>query len=113
MTCCFTNETTFPQVHDAPMVPVDLSCLSNCFNIDDTDDAYLKSAAIQRECSKIGLDRQIPTHMSEGLELVKSNYTFIAPKDQSNRIVPLPWNPNLDCLVFHETQERKGCSHTR
>ena len=92
------------------MVPVDLSCLSNCFNIDDTDDGYLKLAEIQRECSKIGLDRQIPTHMSEGLELVKSNYTLIVPWYQYRIPIPLPLNPNLDCLVFHETQERKGCS---
>ena len=92
------------------MVPVDLSCLSNCFNIDDTDDAYLKMAEIQRECSKIGLDRQIPTHMSEGLELVKSNYTLIVPWYQYRIPITLPLNPNLDCLVFHETQERKGCS---
>ena len=41
--------------------------------------------------------------MSEGLDLVESNYTLIIPK------FPLPFNPNLDCLVHFETVERKGC----
>ena len=65
---------------------------------------------IQRQCSKIGLDRQIPTHTKEGLEIVESDFTLIIPKDANNRIFPLPFNPNLDCLVYIESVERTGCS---
>ena len=86
------------------MVPEDLTCLSSCF--DKFREGQPLLAELQRQCSKIGLDRQVPTHMSEGLELVESNYTLIIPK------FPLPFNPNLDCLVHFETVERKGCGES-
>ena len=84
------------------MVPEDLNCLSSCFKKYQKNQLLL--AQIQRQCSKIGFDRQIPTHMSEGLELVKSNFTLIIPQ------FPLPFNPSLDCLVYFESVERKECS---
>ena len=85
------------------MVPEDLRCLNGCFD-KYLDKTYLLKN-IQQECSAIGLDRQIQTHTQEGYDLVQSNFS-----DLVNRpYLPLPLNPNLDCLVYYETKERKGC----
>ena len=99
----FTGDNTFPQLHDSPMVPKDLSCLSSCF-------VRYKSApseiltTIQRECSDNGIDRQIPTHLEMGTMMVENNFTTFFPS------IPQPFNPNLDCLVYYETKERRTCS---
>ena len=95
----FTGDNTFPQLHDSPMVPKDLSCLSSCF-------VRYKSApseiltTIQRECSNNGIDRQIPTHLETGTMMVEDNFTNIIS-------IPPVFNPNLDCLVYYETKERR------
>ena len=65
----FNEETTFPQLHDAPMVPENLRCLEDCF------DKYIDDSEVQRICSLIGLDRQEPTHTKEGYDLVQSNFS--------------------------------------
>ena len=100
----FTDENTFPQLHDAPMVPKDLRCLRGCFH-KYTGKLDLLSA-VQEICSRIGLDRQVATHTKEGYDLVQSNFS-----DLSNwcELPYLPLNPNLDCLVYFEIKERNGC----
>ena len=69
----YNNENTYPQLYDAPMVPENLKCLKNCFK------RYLNNVEllehVQTNCSKIGLDRQVPTHTKEGYDLVRSNYS--------------------------------------
>ena len=101
----FTDENTFPQLHDAPMVPKDLTCLKGCF------DKYKYRDNLEmllQNCSAIGLDRQVPTHTKEGYDLVQSNFSDLV--NWPNKLsAPLPLNPNLDCLVYYETKERKGC----
>ena len=98
----FNEETTFPQLHDASMVPENLRCLEDCF------DKYIDDSEVQRICSLIGLDRQVPTHTKEGYDLVQSNFSDLV--NWPNKLsAPLPLNPNLDCLVYYETKERKGC----
>ena len=104
----YTNENTFPQLLDAPLVPEDLRCLEGCFDkyIDDLD----LLPKIQEKCSAIGLDRQVPTHTKEGYVLVQSSYTdLVNGQPPFLKTAPLPSNPNLDCLVYYETEERKGC----
>ena len=98
----YFDQNTFPQLHDAPMLPEDLNCLEGCFDIFQKDSVLL--GRIQKECSLIGLDRQIPTHIKEGDDLVNSGFTSIIPSG-----VPLPLNPNLDCLLYYAMSERKGC----
>ena len=102
----FTNKNTFPQLHDAPMVPRDLRCLEGCFDKYFQDTSHLKK--VQRHCSEIGLDRQVPTHTKEGYDLVQSNFSDLVnwANADSER---LPLNPNLDCLVYYKTNERRGC----
>ena len=89
------------------MVPEDLNCLTSCFK-EYMENPNTNLTQIQRQCSKIGMDRQIPTYMKEGLLLVESNFTLIVPF--TNYVIPLPFNPNLDCLVYYESVERTGCS---
>ena len=102
----FTPENTFPQLYDAPMVPKDLTCLKGCF--DKFSGKTLSK--IQEKCSLIGLDRQIPTHTKEGFTLVQSSFTdLVNGRPPFFVSAPLPSNPNLDCLVYHETKERKEC----
>ena len=100
----FSDENTFPQLHDAPMVPKDLGCLKGCF-AKYSDNLDLLSE-IQEKCSEIGLDRQVATHTKEGYDLVQSNYSDLINWLEFD---PLPLNPNLDCLVYFEIQERNGC----
>ena len=105
----FTDENTFPQLHDSPMVPEDLGCLSSCF------DKYKQGSdlltAIQRKCSAIGIDRQIPTHLRKGEEMVESKFFKIFPNDCETTpcLAARIFNPNLDCLIYYETKERIGC----
>ena len=102
----YTDQNTFPQLHDAPLLPEDLNCLESCFDEFQKDSVLLRR--IQKECSLIGLDRQIPTHIKEGDDLVNSGFKSIIPFMDPSR-VPLPLNPNLDCLLYYEMSERKGC----
>ena len=100
----YTDENTFPQLHDAPMVPENLMCLEGCF------EKYSKKgklfSEIQKKCSLIGLDRQVPTHTQEGYDLVQSSFSDLTNWLQKEA---LPLNPSLDCLVFFERKLRKGC----
>ena len=89
----------------APMVPMDLSCLKGCFD-KYLDKSYLLTE-IQKTCSEIGLDRQVPTQTKEGYDLVQSNYSDLV--NWPDPTLDLPLNPNLDCLVYFETKERNGC----
>ena len=88
----FTDENTFPQLHDAPMVPMDLSCLKGCFD-KYLDKSYLLTE-IQKTCSEIGLDRQVPTRTKEGYDLMQSNYSDLV--NWPDPTLDLPLNPNLD-----------------
>ena len=97
-----TEQNTFPQLHDDPLVPEDIDCLEGCFDIFRTDSVLL--GRIQKECSASGFDRQIPSHVKEGDDYVNSGYISTGPSG-----VPLPMNPNLDCLLYYEMSERKGC----
>ena len=99
------DQNTFPQLHDAPLVPEDLNCLEGCFDEFRKDSVLLRR--IQKECSANGFDRQIPTHVKEGDDHVNSGFSSIIPFGPS--WVPLPTNPNLDCLLYYEMSERKGC----
>ena len=102
----YTLENTFPQLYDAPMVPKDLTCLKGCFE----KFSGKTLSKIQEKCSLIGLDRQIPTHTKEGFALVQSSFTdLVNGRPPFFVSAPLPSNPNLDCLVYHETNERKEC----
>ena len=104
----YTIENTFPQLHDAPMVPENLKCLKGCFDEFLTNQKLLSE--IQKKCSFIGLDRQVPTHTKEGFDLVQSSFTdLLNGRPPFLESAPLPSNPNLDCLVYHEMQERKEC----
>ena len=104
----FSDQNTFPQLHDAPLVPEDLNCLKTCFDVFQKDPVLLRR--IQRQCSRIGLDRQIPTHVKEGDDLVNSGFSFILPYIPFNsQWLPLPWNPNMDCLMFYSTEQRQAC----
>ena len=110
-------ENIFFLTNDEPMVPTDLSCLKGCF------DKYLKnptlSTKIQRKCSANGLDRQVPTHTMEGNDHAQSNFSdftlwssFVGVNQVYDFPLVLPFNPNLDCLVFYETRERIKCRNT-
>ena len=103
----YNNENTYPQLYDAPMVPENLKCLKNCFK------RYLKNVEllehVQKNCSKIGLDRQVPTHTMEGYDLVQSSFSEMPISWFTSPSAPLPMNPALDCLMYYETKERKSC----
>lgn len=108
----YSDKNTFPQLHDAPLKPEDLNCLKGCF--DEFRKNSVLFSTIQKNCSANGLDRQIPTHVKEGGDLVNSGFNFALPYPSpfpvpSSLWVPLPWNPNLDCLMFYERIERHGC----
>ena len=108
----FTAENTFPQLHDAPMVPEDLNCLNSCFDKYKHESELLTD--IQRKCSAIGIDRQVPTHLQQGTTMVASNFSTIfandCPPPSPFCLAARIFNPNLDCLVFYETKERTECS---
>ena len=106
----FTAENTFPQLHDSPMVPEDLSCLSSCFEKYQQGSDLLTK--IQRKCSANGIDRQIPTHLMEGTEMVESSFEKIFANDCDTKpcLAARIFNPNLDCLAYYETRERTECN---
>ena len=95
-------QNTFPLLHDAPLIPEDLNCVKGCFDVFRKDSVLLRR--IQRECSASGFDRQIPTHFMEGHDHANSDFSF-----HQYPSLPLPLNPNLDCLLYYEMSERHGC----
>ena len=103
----YSDQNTFPQLYDAPLVPEDLNCLEGCFDEFRMDSVLL--GRIQKECSANGFDRQIPTHVKEGDDFVNSGYSSVIPFSPSSSWLPLPINPNLDCLLYYEMNKRKGC----
>ena len=113
----FTDENTFPQLHDSPMVPEDLGCLSSCFEKYKEESDLLTK--IQQKCSANGIDRQIPTHLKEGTEMVNTSFESIFTNYFTSvpttagvygfSIPALIFNPNLDCLMYYETNERTEC----
>ena len=107
----FTTENCFPQLHDSPMVPEDLKCLSSCFEKYQQYSDLMKK--VQQKCSANGIDRQIPTHLKEGTEMVETSFESIFANDCEGHLGPCLasriFNPNLDCLMYYETKERTEC----
>ena len=111
----YSKKNTFPQLFDVPLLPTDLKCLKDCFEKFSSNSVLLKE--IQKKCSLNGLDRQIPTHVKEANDFVKSKYStgWDNGRDWDWEMhmqllqVASPNNPNLDCLVYYYMSERKGC----
>ena len=106
----FRIDNTFPQLHDSPMVPEDLRCLSSCFDKYQQGSDLLTK--IQQICSANGIDRQVPTHLEKGTQMVESNFSKIFANDCSQQpcLAARIFNPNLDCLAYYESKERTECS---
>ena len=113
-----------PLFNDIPMVPKNLDCLKGCFNKYDKTSNPKHLKKVQKQCSEHGLDRQVPTHIVEGVAHAQLNFSDVRYifslgvtdtftfTDTFTCPFFLTLNPNLDCLVDYERRERTGCRNT-